>query len=128
VLNRNGTAVALTKDHKVNDEEELKILKEKGALVVLNKVGGVLAVTRAFGDSELKKWITVDPYQQQIELNETDTHLIVACDGLWDVCSNQMAVDLIKDEKDAQQMSAKLLKYAITQETTDNVSVAVIVL
>jgi len=128
VLNRNGTGVALTKDHKSTDPEEVQLLKSKGALVFLNKVGGTLAVSRAFGDNEMKRWITVEPYQEQVKLNNTDTHLIIACDGLWDVCTNQEAVDLIRNGKDAQQMSIKLMKYALEHGSTDNVTVAVIVL
>lgn len=43
-----------------------------------------LAVTRAFGDSELKEWVKADAYLNTVELEPTDTHLIVACDGVND--------------------------------------------
>jgi len=120
--------VALTKDHKPTDPDEIEMIKGKGGILIGHKVGGMLAVSRAFGDSELKRWVSVEPYQQETLLLETDTHLIVACDGLWDVCDNQQAVNVIKGETDAQVMSQQLLTYAMVHDTTDNVSVVVIVL
>jgi len=128
VLNKNGTGIALTKDHKSSDREEIDRVVKAGGLMIQGKVGGALAVSRAFGDSELKKWLTVEPYLLQTQLNQTDTQLIVACDGLWDVCSNQEAVDLIKNEKDAQRASDKLLNYALSHGTRDNVSIVVLFL
>jgi protein phosphatase PTC1 len=43
---------------------------------------GALAVTRAFGDRELKKWVIAKPHIYITELEETDTHVIIACDGV----------------------------------------------
>lgn len=43
---------------------------------------GILSVTRAFGDSELKEWVINEPYQTVTKLSETDDFLILACDGV----------------------------------------------
>jgi len=126
VLNRNGIAVAVTKDHKASDPGEIDRIKKMGGLMIQGKVAGSLAVTRAFGDSELKPWVSVDPYIEETKLKPTDNILILACDGLWDVCSNQEAVDLIINEKDPQVMSDNLLKYALEHGTKDNVSIIVL--
>jgi len=128
VLNRNGIGVAVTKDHKSSDPDEAKLITNRGGLMVGGKVGASLAVSRAFGDSEFKNWISVDPYQEEIQLTDTDTHLIVACDGLWDVCSNQQAVDLIKSETNPQNMSDILLNYALKNHTRDNLTIIVVLL
>lgn len=45
---------------------------------------------------------------------------------LWDVTEDQDAVDLIRGVKDAQDASKKLLDYAITNYSTDNLSVMVV--
>ena len=45
---------------------------------------------------------------------------------LWDVASDQDAVDLIRDIDDAQQASDTLLKHALSNHTTDNVTVLVV--
>jgi len=52
--------------------------------------------------------------------------LILACDGLWDVMTDEEAVSLISNYTDAQKMSDALLHYALENTTKDNVSVMVI--
>jgi len=128
VICRNGVAVRLSYDHKGSDETETKRIVDAGGFVVLNRVNGILAVTRSLGDHAMKDYVIGDPYLQSIQLDQTDTHLILACDGLWDVASDQEAVDLILPENDAQKMSEKLLLHALKNGSTDNISVMAIVL
>jgi serine/threonine protein phosphatase PrpC len=45
---------------------------------------------------------------------------------LWDVTDDQTAVDLIRKVEDAQEASRVLLDYAITNYSTDNLSVMVV--
>lgn len=45
---------------------------------------------------------------------------------LWDVTDDQTAVDLIRKVTDAQEASRVLLDYAITNYSTDNLSVMVV--
>lgn len=128
VLCRNGKAERLSYDHKGNDEGETKRIIDAGGFVVLNRVNGILAVTRSLGDHAMKDYVIGDPYLTTIPLDPTDTHLILACDGLWDVVSDQDAIDLILPENDAQVMSEKLLQHALRNGSTDNVSVMVVIL
>ncbi len=54
------------------------------------RVGGVLSVTRAFGDFGMKdpaEWVSPEPYVRKIEVNSAVSHVIIASDGLWDVLS-----------------------------------------
>jgi len=87
-----------------------------------------LAVTRAFGDSELKDWIIADPVIKVTVLQPSHTHLVIACDGLWDVASDEDVVSILSSTvtQSAQQLSDTLLQYAITHKTKDNVSIIVI--
>jgi len=129
ILCRNGTAQRLTYEHKSTDEAEVKRIKESGGFIVKKRVGGTLAVSRAFGDVEVKTaGLIANPHTEDVELTPTDTHLILACDGLWDVATDQKAVDLIQHEVDPQKMSDKLLYYALNNGTKDNVTVMVIAL
>lgn len=128
VLCRNGKAERLSYDHKGSDEAETKRIADAGGFVVLNRVNGILAVTRSLGDHAMKDYVVGDPYLNTVELDETDTHLILACDGLWDVTSDQEAVDLILPESEAQKMSDKLLVHALKNGSTDNISVMAVVL
>jgi len=125
---KDGVAHRLSRDHKGSDADENKRITAAGGFVLLNRVNGVLAVTRSLGDTAMKDVVTGEPYQTQTLLCTDDTILILACDGLWDVTSDQEAVDLTKGETNAQVMSEKLLAHALKRGSTDNISVMVIVL
>jgi len=128
VLCRNGVAERLSYDHKGSDEAETKRIVDAGGFVVLNRVNGILAVTRSLGDHAMKDYVTGLPYLKETKLDASDTHLILACDGLWDVATDQEAVDLILNENDAQKMSDKLLVHALKNGSTDNISVMTVIL
>ncbi|CAG8434938.1 15389_t:CDS:2 [Funneliformis mosseae] len=126
VLSRNGTAIRLSYDHKGSDAQEAKRIVDAGGFVMNNRVNGVLAVTRSLGDSTMKDFVVGNPYTTETEITENDSFLILACDGLWDVCDDQDAVNLIKNIDDPQIASAKLIEHALTNFSTDNLSVMVI--
>ncbi|KAJ7594028.1 phosphatase 2C-like domain-containing protein [Mycena floridula] len=126
VLCRAGKAVRLTYDHKGSDKQEAKRITDAGGFVMSGRVNGVLAVTRSLGDSSMKEFVVGSPYTTETELCDEDEYLILACDGLWDVINDQAAVDLIREIDDAQVASQKLLKFALSHHTTDNVTVLVV--
>jgi len=126
VLCRGGNAVRLTYDHKGSDKQEAKRITDAGGFVMSGRVNGVLAVTRSLGDSSMKEFVVGAPYTTETELCDEDEFLILACDGLWDVTSDQAAVDLIRDVEDAQVASQMLLKDALANHTSDNVTVLVV--
>ncbi|KAG0175180.1 Protein phosphatase 2C 1 [Apophysomyces sp. BC1034] len=126
VLCRNGKAVRLSYDHKGSDAQEAKRIVDLGGFMMNNRVNGVLAVTRSLGDSVMKEFVVGNPYTAQTELQKDDDFLILACDGLWDVCEDQDAVDLVKDIEDSQAASRKLLEHALANFSTDNLSIMVI--
>jgi protein phosphatase PTC1 len=74
--------VRLSYDHKASSPTEAERIKADGGWVVMNKVAGILSVSRAFGNEELKQWVLADPYISETELTPEDTHLIIACDGV----------------------------------------------
>ncbi|CAG8770301.1 3_t:CDS:2, partial [Acaulospora morrowiae] len=123
VLSRNGKAVRLSYDHKGSDPQEAKRIVDAGGFVMNNRVNGVLAVTRSLGDSSMKEFVIGNPYTAETVLTEKDPFLILACDGLWDVCDDQGAVDLIKDIADPQVASKTLIEHALQKFSTDNLSV-----
>ena len=59
-----------------------------------------MAVTRSFGDHGMKDFVSADPYQREVNLTALGDCplLILACDGVWDVLTDQEAGDLILDE------------------------------
>jgi len=57
--------------------------------VLEGRVGGSLAVSRAFGDYALKsEGVTAVPYVWKHFVRPFDKHLIVATDGIWDVLTD----------------------------------------
>ncbi|KAJ9627739.1 mgpp2cl-1, protein phosphatase 2C-like protein 1 [Taxawa tesnikishii (nom. ined.)] len=127
VLCRNGKALRLSYDHKGSDENEGKRIAGAGGLILNNRVNGVLAVTRALGDAYMKDLVTGHPYTTETVIQpDIDEFLILACDGLWDVCSDQEAVDLIRRERDPQTASRMLVEHALARFSTDNLSCMVV--
>lgn len=127
VLCRNGKALRLSYDHKGSDENEGKRIAGAGGLILNNRVNGVLAVTRALGDAYMKDLVTGHPYTTETVIQpDIDEFLILACDGLWDVCSDQEAVDLIRNIQDPQAASKALVDHALARFSTDNLSCMVV--
>ncbi|GAA5950081.1 hypothetical protein JCM21900_004588, partial [Sporobolomyces salmonicolor] len=128
VLARNGNAVRLSHDHKATDAKEAARIDQAGGFVMNQRVNGYLAVTRALGDSAMKQFVVGSPYTTETTLGPEDEWLIIACDGLWDVCTDQQAVDLIRGLNNPQEASDKLLQHALSAHSTDNISVLVVAL
>ncbi|KAL2919767.1 ATPase [Polyrhizophydium stewartii] len=125
VLCRDGTAARLSYDHKGSDQQEARRIIEAGGFVMNNRVNGVLAVTRSLGDTSLKEWVIGNPYTTETVLGDKDAFLVLACDGIWDVCSDQQGCDIIKDIRDPQEAADTLLDYALDNYSTDNLTVVV---
>lgn len=127
VLLRGKRAVRLSYDHKGSDVIEQQRVKESGGFIMNDRVNGMLAITRALGDAEMKDFIAGRPYTTETVLRPgEDQLLILACDGLWDVCSDQEACELIRDEEDPSEAAHRLVEYAIAHGSFDNLSVLVI--
>ena len=68
-----------------------EIVKVKGT----SRVQGVLGVSRALGDRDLKEYITAEPEVFSGLVSETSEFLILGTDGLWDVVGNMEATDVV---------------------------------
>ncbi|XP_018444369.1 probable protein phosphatase 2C 69 isoform X2 [Raphanus sativus] len=93
VISRGGTAIAVSRDHKPDQSDERERIENAGGFVMWAgtwRVGGVLAVSRAFGDRLLKQYVVADPEIREEKIDETLEFLILASDGLWDVFSNEL--------------------------------------
>ena len=110
------------------------------------RVLGVLAMSRAIGDSYLKPFVISEPEVTVTERTDEDECLILASDGLWDVMSNETACDVVRmclrgnappgvsggddggrDSNKACSDAAMLLtKLALARQSADNVSVVVV--
>ncbi|KAK0711334.1 phosphatase 2C-like domain-containing protein [Lasiosphaeris hirsuta] len=127
ILCRSGKALRLSYDHKGSDENEGKRISNAGGLILNNRVNGVLAVTRALGDTYMKDLVTGHPYTTETVIQpELDEFIIIACDGLWDVCSDQDAVDLVRHIQEPVTAAKLLVDHALARFSTDNLSCMII--
>eukprot|EP00768_Dysnectes_brevis_P007164 gnl/Dysnectes_brevis/594_a656_5822.p1 GENE.gnl/Dysnectes_brevis/594_a656_5822~~gnl/Dysnectes_brevis/594_a656_5822.p1 ORF type:complete len:268 (+),score=52.23 gnl/Dysnectes_brevis/594_a656_5822:104-805(+) len=132
VLSIGGKAHRMTQDHKASNEEEIERIKRAGGFVALGRVNGFIAVSRALGDHCIKQFVICDPYLRQHELTGEEEFLIIACDGVWDVLSDQESTDIVRDTlrdtSSPQTAAFRLLSSALKRGSQDNVSVLVLVL
>lgn len=96
-----------TEDHKPYLEKERKRIEGAGGSVMIQRINGSLAVSRAFGDYEYKDDPRLPADQQLVspepdvyirERNlENDQFMVVACDGIYDVMTNEELAEFVKD-------------------------------
>jgi serine/threonine protein phosphatase PrpC len=105
VLGTNMIATGLSEDHKPYDDNERKRIEAAGGSVQWKRVDGDLAVSRALGDFQYKTRPDLPATHQKVTFlpditvhrrTPQDEVLILACDGLWDVMSNNEAIDFIR--------------------------------
>lgn len=91
---------------------------------------GYIAITRAMGDHNMKRpgYIHNTPHISVRTLTEANDYLILACDGVWDVVTDQEALELVRKEDHPSCLTkAKvLLIEAKKKGSTDNLTVMVI--
>ncbi|XP_044334642.1 probable protein phosphatase 2C 45 isoform X1 [Triticum aestivum] len=155
IICRAGNAVPVSKDHKPDQTDERQRIEEAGGFVMWAgtvhctlfklsgwdmiaflmmvfcstgtwRVGGVLAVSRAFGDKLLKQYVVVDPEIREEIVDESLEFLILASDGLWDVVSNEEAVDMTRSIQDPEEAAKRLLQEAYKRESSDNITCVVV--
>ncbi|XP_044976371.1 probable protein phosphatase 2C 7 isoform X2 [Hordeum vulgare subsp. vulgare] len=129
VISKAGKAIALSDDHKPDRSDERERIENAGGVVTFSgtwRVGGVLAMSRAFGDRLLKRFVVAEPEIQEQEIDDELEYLILASDGLWDVVSNEHAVAFVKGEVCPEAAARKLTEIAFARGSTDNITCIVI--
>lgn len=122
-------ATELTFDHKCSDENEVERIKKCGGIVFGGRVFGQLALTRAFGDYELKKYgVVAVPHITKIKIEQDMGFLVMASDGVWDVTNGDDLYKTIHDNINlsTNELAKLIVKNAILNGTRDNVSCIVI--
>lgn len=96
-------------------------------MIANNRLAGQLAITRAFGDFNLKtQGLSPEPTVTRTEINAHDQFLIIATDGLWDVMDDQQAVDICLKYQNSLEMAKALIDTALKSGTMDNTSVMIL--
>jgi serine/threonine protein phosphatase PrpC len=146
--------VAMSRDHKPSLPEERARIEAAGATVVpvgegLGYEVGVagtelrLRMSRSFGDFYLKQTEGLAPYEQpicavpELELlprSPEDAFVVIACDGVWDVMTNQEVADSVASSlraggsRSPAEACDNLLRACLERGSTDNMTALVILL
>lgn len=101
----NGTCCPLSYDHKPSNPSEEQRIREAGGWIEFNRVNGNLALSRALGDFSFKRnpskppaeqMVTASPDIEEKTLTEGWEFILLACDGIWDVLTNEEAIELVR--------------------------------
>jgi len=128
----------LNDQHRVNNMREKDRLLSEKAIIQNNRVNGMLAITRSFGDCRHKHENgargSIDPVPDVFfhERTMDDELLILGSDGIFDVLRPIDVVKLIKYKlimtKDLDEAANFIVEKALEHGSIDNVSVIIVVL
>lgn len=148
-------AARLTDDHKPGRVDERRRIEARGGVVDMQGVWRVftpgpanfggrcmlwgLAVSRAFGDLLMKEpqrygcagasgeLVSAVPEIHTYEINPSDDRfLILACDGIWDVISDEEAVQVCSEHSSAGAAAHALIQHSFQVGSDDNLTALVI--
>lgn len=139
IVCKNNISLPITKDHKPSwPEEKYRIENLNGKIKYDGydwRIKGI-SVSRSFGDLDIQPFVSQKPDIFRYKISTNDKFLVMACDGLWDVLSNQDVVNYVLCHcydntlsmriNKKLNISEKLANYAIKQGSTDNISIIIV--
>ncbi|KAL2102225.1 hypothetical protein ACEWY4_001393 [Coilia grayii] len=142
VLCRSGQVRFSTQDHKPSNPLERERIQNAGGSVMIQRVNGSLAVSRALGDYDYKcvdgKGPTeqlVSPEPEVFEIarsTEEDEFVVLACDGIWDVMSNEELCEFVHSRlevcEDLEKVCNTVVDTCLHKGSRDNMSVVLVCL
>ncbi|CAL8254074.1 unnamed protein product [Lota lota] len=140
VLYRDAHVCFSTLDHKPCNPREKERIQNAGGSVMIQRVNGSLAVSRALGDFDYKcvdgKGQTeqlVSPEPEVFEMvrsPEQDQFVVLACDGIWDVMSNEELCEFVRSRlevsHDLERVCSELVDTCLHKGSRDNMSVVLV--
>ncbi|KAI8123228.1 hypothetical protein FF38_11666 [Lucilia cuprina] len=139
VLCRQGSPVFATQDHKPILPVEKERICNAGGSVMIKRVNGTLAVSRALGDYDFKnvkekgqceQLVSPEPEIFCQSCEDTDEFLVLACDGIWDVMTNEDVCSFIhsrlKITDDLVAIANQVVDTCLNKGSRDNMSIIII--
>ncbi|WFD00920.1 hypothetical protein MYAM1_003676 [Malassezia yamatoensis] len=127
---KDGRALPLTTFHHPDNPAESERLSRLGAGLVTDSFGenrwlGTLANTRAFGDTDAKRYgVTPEPDIATHILRGSEFAFVIGfSDGISDVADDQEILDLCRGAKHPQDAAKRVLRYAENLGSPDNATV-----
>lgn len=139
ILSRCGAAIEMSKDHRPCCAKEKRRIESLGGYVDDGYLNGQLGVTRALGDWHLEGLkdegerggpLSAEPELKLTTLTKDDEFLIIGSDGIWDVFTNQNAVDFarrkLQEHNDVKLCCKEIVEEAIKRGATDNLTLVMV--
>ena len=123
-LTKNNKIKVLSNDHRPNLKSERNIIIKRGGFIRNNRVNGIMAVSRAFGDKKLKPIMTANPDIKTGSINNIK-FFVQGTDGLFDYITNKEICNKIEynNEDYYNRAIKKLLLYVYkNKKSQDNIS------
>uniref|UniRef100_UPI00398E3DFF protein phosphatase 1B isoform X1 n=1 Tax=Pristiophorus japonicus TaxID=55135 RepID=UPI00398E3DFF len=139
VLYRNAQLCFSTQDHKPCNPREKERIQNAGGSVMIQRVNGSLAVSRALGDYDYKcvdgkgpteQLVSPEPEVYEILRAEEDEFIILACDGIWDVMSNEELCEFTRSRLEITDDLEKVCNWVVDtclhKGSRDNMSIVLV--
>jgi len=139
VLHRKSGIGFSTEDHKPINPCEKERIQNAGGSVLVQRINGSLAVSRALGDFEYKNVVGMGQCEQLVspepelyveQRTGEDEFLVLACDGVWDVMSNEDVCTYIKHQftltSDVDEITARVIDTCFSKGSRDNMSIMIV--
>lgn len=140
VFSHGGKPVLATEDHKPSNPIERERIQNAGGSVMIQRVNGSLAVSRALGDFEYKNVEGKGPTEQLVSpepefyirerIEAEDQFLVLACDGVWDVMTNEDICNFVchrmKVTDDLELIANEAIDACLHKGSRDNMSIIII--
>ncbi|XP_032819598.1 protein phosphatase 1B-like isoform X1 [Petromyzon marinus] len=139
VLYRDGGVHFFTEDHKPCNPREKERIQNAGGSVMIQRVNGSLAVSRALGDFDYKsvdgkgpteQLVSPEPEVYEVERSDKDEFMVLACDGIWDVMSNEELGQFLRSRlllsNDLEKVCSQVLDTCLHKGSRDNMSIVLV--
>jgi protein phosphatase 1B len=141
VVSRTTDDIFSTEDHKPYNEKERERILKAGGSVMIQRVNGSLAVSRALGDFDYKKVPGLCPTEQLVSpepdiyildrKKDEDEFFVLACDGIYDVLENDQLCELVRSRlqatDDLKQATNQVLDVCLSMGSRDNMTMILVV-
>lgn len=125
LVRKDKSILSLTVDHKPTERSEIDLVKENRSYVIDDRTAGILAVSRSIGDFIIPG-VSHIPDMTNYPRQECDCRLVLACDGVFDVISNEEIGNIVGETTDPFAAACLLRNTAYSRGSTDNISVVVV--
>lgn len=121
----------LSKDHKTSSFDEIERIKSKGGFISDGRLLGQLAISRSFGDSNLKGGGLISiPYVSKFDIESEDidgSYIILASDGIWDELTEkdilEYSIEVGISKESSKLLGERVISEALSRGSTDNITV-----